>query len=359
MPPKMKRDLNINTGRLSRQPSPYLTPDGDPFGDVIGPESRTPSGMIQYMGQGASLTKSRSMSAPPTPFSTSRVMSNWADEMDYQDAKMQEQEAVDAFERIQTGLATDYPELPQGCWMDQNLRSDWHVDEPQTRTMEATVEPFGRSEKTEQVVYAINPYGFGAESKTAWVKDAVFQMPELSPADELKESTIRLLEDDKINPFKGSVPLEKIQNILSCNRGPYTDLYHVVVGKGKGKLKAFLQQYPDTFQHFAIEDGKWRLRLTKHTNYEFADREERRVREREVKHFLDALQMYLEKQPSRCCKVDDFIAAYPHLSINKVLATGELEHKLPPRGDLVRFVEKHTSLFRYEKSHKMFIIRLI
>ena len=101
----------------------------------------------------------------------------------------------------------------------------------------------------------------------------------------------------------GSVPLEKIQNILSCNRGPYTDLYHVVVGKGKGKLKAFLQQYPDTFQHFAIEDGKWRLRLTKHTNYEFADREERRVREREVKHFLDALQMYLEKQPSRCCKV--------------------------------------------------------
>ena len=58
-------------------------------------------------------------------------------------------------------------------------------------------------------------------------------------------------------------------------------------------------------------------------------------------------------------QVDDFIAAYPHLSINKVLATGELEHKLPPRGDLVRFVEKHTSLFRYEKSHKMFIIRLI
>ena len=150
---------------------------------------------------------------------------------------------MDAFERIQTGLATDYPELPQGCWMDQNLRSDWHVDEPQTRTMEATVEPFGRSEKTEQVckccglqprphheqmhkpqpaagadrwmcavgnvcalqvVYAINPYGFGAESKTAWVKDAVFQMPELSPADELKESTIRLLEDDKINPFKGA-----------------------------------------------------------------------------------------------------------------------------------------------------------
>ena len=57
--------------------------------------------------------------------------------------------------------------------------------------------------------------------------------------------------------------------------------------------------------------------------------------------------------------MDDFIAAYPALSINTVLPSGELEHKLPPRGDLVRFVGKHTDLFRYEKTDNLFLIRLV
>ena len=50
-----------------------------------------------------------------------------------------------SFERIQTGLATDHPALPQGCWMDQNLRSDWQVAEPETRPL------YGLERSTESV----------------------------------------------------------------------------------------------------------------------------------------------------------------------------------------------------------------
>ena len=46
--------------------------------------------------------------------------------------------------------------------------------------------------------------------------------------------------------------------------------------------------------------------------------------------------------------IDDFIYAYPHLPGNRVNPDGYLEFPLPPRGDIVRFVRKHRSLFLYD-----------
>ena len=51
--------------------------------------------------------------------------------------------------------------------------------------------------------YSHNPYGSGTETKMAWVREALKQ-PEQSPQEQLKDITVCLLEDDKINPFKGA-----------------------------------------------------------------------------------------------------------------------------------------------------------
>ena len=45
--------------------------------------------IIQCSRRGPSFTRPRSSSAPIRPFSTTKPHSNWADEMDYQDGKMQ------------------------------------------------------------------------------------------------------------------------------------------------------------------------------------------------------------------------------------------------------------------------------
>lgn len=307
------------------------------YGDPI---SRTPSGMILTSSrENAILCRARSLSAPVTPFSTSNMASCWADEV----------ERLEGLERIQSGLAGPSP--PASYLFDPSLASNWSSTEAATVPVQELRTIPGA------VVEAHNPYAISGKTLFL-VKQALRAFDDLPYDEQLKEIAIHLLENRKVNPFEGSVPLEKIQNILSCSRGPYTDLYHAVVGKGKGKLIQFFNQYPETFEHFGIEDGKWRLRLTRHKNFRFGDQCEKATRQAEVTHLLGALRFYLERQPGYWCKVDDFIEAYEHLPCNVRTPDGSLVLPLPPRGDLVRFVEKHTDCFRYEKCPKTFIIHL-
>jgi hypothetical protein len=157
----------------------------------------------------------------------------------------------------------------------------------------------------------------------------------------LKMEMIKLLNDPSRNPYGGSMPLEKIQNILSSDNGPYTQLYNEAVGKGKGKLSMFLSKHPE-ITVFGLEGGKkWRVRLTDNKDYEKGDQKEKAAIEAKEKHLLRTLEQYLNEQKDRSCEVDNFIKAYPTLP-EATGPDGKLKYELPNRGDLVRFVLKHT-----------------
>ena len=100
------------------------------------------------------------------------------------------------------------------------------------------------------------------------------------------------------------MPLEKIQNILSSDNGPYTQLYNEAVGKGKGKLSMFLSKHPE-ITVFGLEGGKkWRVRLTDNKDYEKGDQKEKAAIEAKEKHLLRTLEQYLNEQKDRSCEVD-------------------------------------------------------
>jgi len=171
--------------------------------------------------------------------------------------------------------------------------------------------------------------------------------------EDLTSVTIQFLEEPSINPYKGSVPVERIQNVV---RTKCPDLYSKVVGRSHGSWKKYVEKHDEVFQLFSVEEGKWRMRLVKHTEYKIGDEKEVAARLAWEAHFTKTLIAHLRNLPSRTCKVDEFMAQYPHLPGNVLLPDGSLEFPLPPRGDLVRFVKRHPQYFTYDQS--LFLIGL-
>ena len=96
----------------------------------------------------------------------------------------------------------------------------------------------------------------------------------------------------------GSVPVEKIQNILRCQ---HRALYDQVVGSRHRSWNKFVEKHTERFDLFSIEDGKWRMRLVTHTDYKLGDEAEKQAREAEDAHFKMALQMHLRSlDPPNC-----------------------------------------------------------
>eukprot|EP00668_Euglena_longa_P036697 GGOE01047179.1.p1 GENE.GGOE01047179.1~~GGOE01047179.1.p1 ORF type:complete len:194 (-),score=53.28 GGOE01047179.1:151-732(-) len=178
--------------------------------------------------------------------------------------------------------------------------------------------------------------------------------PFLAESEEaLTALTIQFLEDAAINPYKGSVPVERIQNVV---RTKCPDLYSKVVGCSHGSWKKYVEKHDEVFHLFSVEEGKWRMRLVKHTDYKIGDELESAARLAWDEHFTKTLIAHLKSLPSRSCKVDDFMAVYPSLPGNLCKPDGSLEFPLPPRGDLVRFVRRHPQHYSYDPS--VFLISL-
>jgi len=162
------------------------------------------------------------------------------------------------------------------------------------------------------------------------------------------EATVLFLKDESINPYRGSVPVERIQNVV---RSKHTDLYNIVVGSRHNSWRRYVERHPDVFHLFAVEDGKWRMRLIQHADWEEGDRKEQADRQSKEEHLVACLFLFLQRLGGRGCKVDEFMDAYPTLPPNLALIQAGKEdqiYPLPARGDLVRFVRRHPDNFFYD-----------
>jgi hypothetical protein len=166
---------------------------------------------------------------------------------------------------------------------------------------------------------------------------------------ELTSIIVQCMESAEINPYRSSVPVERIQNIA---RAEFADLYAMVVGTRHNSWRNFIQKHNDVFELFTIEDGKWKMRLKSHTDWREGDRREWEERTCRENHYLWCLQEYLRTQPNSTCKVDTFMEAYHTLPANRRSPRdcSQLLHPLCPRGDLVRFIRHHNAYFYYNTS---------
>eukprot|EP00667_Euglena_gracilis_P001492 EG_transcript_1492 len=179
-----------------------------------------------------------------------------------------------------------------------------------------------------------------AETKPVADADPVWQFQERERR--LVKEIVDFLDSKEWNPNKGSVPSERVQN---CIKGKYPGLYRSVVGAYySNQWHRFIQTHggPEGFELFLVQDGKravWRIRLEKHTNYKEADELEKQDREKNERHLLHCLLLYLQKVGGSC-KVDEFITEYETQVTDR--------HELPKRGDFVRFVRRYVEYFDYD-----------
>jgi hypothetical protein len=165
---------------------------------------------------------------------------------------------------------------------------------------------------------------------------------------QLADATTALMQSDSINPFWGSVPVERIQNAA---RAKHAELYNAVVGSRHNSWRRFVERHPDAFHLFALEDGKSRMRLIQHVHWEEGDRREVEERRQREAHLALCLDLHLRGRPNGFCRVDEFMNAYPSLPPNCLPGAsinGTPVHALPARGDLVRFVRRHADRFVYD-----------
>eukprot|EP00667_Euglena_gracilis_P000707 EG_transcript_707 len=170
---------------------------------------------------------------------------------------------------------------------------------------------------------------------------------------EATDIIIGYLSDPAINPYKGSVPLERIQNIF---RGKHGDLYQQVVGSKHSAWKKFIQRNSDKFSQFSVEEGKWRMRLLCHTDWQEGDRREEAARVAWETHFTNVLVAYLETMVDLCSSLDAFMAAYPTMPQSQETDANGKPYALPHRGDLVRFIRR-SSRFSYDQGSYMISFR--
>ena len=160
----------------------------------------------------------------------------------------------------------------------------------------------------------------------------------------LVNTIVHILQDDRVvNPFGGSVPVEKVQNVLVAR---HTSLFRRVVGGKRGAWLAFLARHRTTFVVFVDVYRKLRrVRLLWQAGWRMADEQEEFHRIGHEQYLVAALVHFLVMQPEgRQRTVDAFMHAYPELSFaHATLAP------LPRRGDLVRVIRKHHHLVRFDR----------
>eukprot|EP01012_Entosiphon_sulcatum_P008049 TRINITY_DN14240_c0_g1_i1.p1 TRINITY_DN14240_c0_g1~~TRINITY_DN14240_c0_g1_i1.p1 ORF type:complete len:607 (-),score=38.66 TRINITY_DN14240_c0_g1_i1:192-2012(-) len=189
-------------------------------------------------------------------------------------------------------------------------------------------------------------------SRTGWGRQFVTR-PIQDQEEQLVQLTIQFLESPYNNPNQGSVPAESIHNNIKSG---YPDLYQNVVGTRHNSWRRFIERHPEVFHMFQQEAGKWRIRLLSHQHWAEADRKQQLVRQSNDGHVLQCLINYLTQLPSHSCKVDEFIEAYPDLPEN-VGSDPDQAVALPKRGDLVRFVRKHSEYLGYDGDEKVISLK--
>jgi hypothetical protein len=194
--------------------------------------------------------------------------------------------------------------------------------------------------------------------------ESVMSVDQDSKEQQLTELVIQHMQSPALNPHQGSVSVEKIQNIALSKHDP---LYSDVVGRKHNSWKEFVERHANIFELINAPDGKLRMRLLEHTDWEDGDLREQHDRETKEQHYVDCLTAFLQSRPSKQCTVDEFIEEYPSLPQNQIIQSFSMGDSDTPafpalskknRGDLVRLIQRHRE-FRYSRNNPNNTIVLI
>lgn len=248
-------------------------------------------------------------------FSLSSIESVWADEMDKQDAKNGWFKGILSKHKIdhETDLNASY---------DQE--TNFEGPDPD-------IEPFScfYMQQSEDFTYPLY-----------YEHEVAFNNCVQNDEDVMVCILVDFLENDIINPFKGSIALEKLFNLA---RNRYPDIFKQF--GCRYRFRSFVELYPEIFTVFQIEK-RLRIRLTNNIHFAEGDKQEIFLKKQTNQHIMSCLIAYLESKPDKSCQVDDFMTDYANLPQN--ISPYGSPFPLPGRGDFVRFIRKKPN-FIYQK----------
>lgn len=160
---------------------------------------------------------------------------------------------------------------------------------------------------------------------------------------------VNLLQSRDVNPYLGTVAIEKIQNICKIR---FPELYVSVVGKSLWK------DWVERHNHyFVIEYNhakQMRLRLRKNDRWLWADALGDAERQEYYTHLRACLTQFALLLDAKSYSINTFIGAYPRrypsvdgyldlLFQEACLTQGIVSHRFPllRRGDLVKYIRRY------------------
>lgn len=173
-----------------------------------------------------------------------------------------------------------------------------------------------------------------------------------------------LLQNRDVNPYLGTVAIEKIQNICKIR---FPDLYAAVVGKSHWK------DWVERHHHFFVieynQAKQMRLRLRKNDHWVWADALGDAERREYYIHLRACLMQFALLLDKRSYSINMFIGAYPsryrfddadrylcELFQEACLTQGIISHRFPllKRGDLVKYIRRycHSTVYHHGVVHR-------
>jgi hypothetical protein len=153
------------------------------------------------------------------------------------------------------------------------------------------------------------------------------------------------MESAKVNPHKGNVPLDSLQQLMEETPEDKWR-WSAIIGTSRTRLVDFICNYPSVFQLTRRMDWKWQVRLCAHTNWQMGDRCKQNLRKVTENHWINCLTSHLLTQPAFTDTVTRFMGVYGVLPINQQF--GSEPPTLPPRGNLIRLIRRYKKKFIYD-----------
>eukprot|EP00992_Anisonema_acinus_P010771 TRINITY_DN6844_c0_g2_i1.p1 TRINITY_DN6844_c0_g2~~TRINITY_DN6844_c0_g2_i1.p1 ORF type:complete len:351 (+),score=19.76 TRINITY_DN6844_c0_g2_i1:69-1121(+) len=164
--------------------------------------------------------------------------------------------------------------------------------------------------------------------------------------------TVYFLEDDIVNPHKGSVPVERLQakvrqHLTDAARPELNALYARLIGPDGPPTtmyvswKQFVKSHKQEFDYIEVPgrngSREGRLRLPKHRCNRDADANEKRQRCLREEHLRSCLSEFVAlcNNENRTATMDSFLNEWDQLCTN---TQNNYSGKKPHRGDLKRFL---------------------
>lgn len=166
------------------------------------------------------------------------------------------------------------------------------------------------------------------------------------------------------NPYNGSMPLGKLQNIL---RNDNNELYLNVIGYGRKKLLLFMEDCPDIVV-FLDSKKRYRIRSYNNSQYDIGDNMEERANIYANKFIIEIVKIIISRQQEMMSDINYIIAHYNDTAqeyINfakKLNPDSELRYvSYNTRGELIRLLldySKNNDDIKIEKINNKYKLKM-